>query len=228
MLTESRAVSFRLVGLAWSKIRSAFAACAREMRYAILFPRCKIDYGCVIDKVSFLRQNSAVLHGCRIIKSDVGICSYLSPHCLLQNTTVGRYSSIGRETICGLGIHPTELVSTSPTFYRKSNVTGLELLECDVPSVEYKRIVIGNDVWIGARAVILDGVIIGDGAIIGACAVVTKDVPPYAIVAGVPAKIIRYRFSENKIRKFLELRWWEWPPEEIKARLSELECILKS
>jgi acetyltransferase-like isoleucine patch superfamily enzyme len=104
----------------------------------------------------------------------------------------------------------------------------LELIECDVPFVEYKRILIGNDVWIGARAVVLDGVIIGDGAIIGACAVVTKDVPPYAIVVGVPAKIVRYRFSEKKIRQFLELQWWEWPPEEIKARMAELECIIKS
>jgi virginiamycin A acetyltransferase len=99
------------------------------------------------------------------------------------------------------------------------------LVECDVPIVEYKRITIGNDVWIGARAVILDGITIGDGAIVGACAVVTKDVPPYAVVAGVPARVIRYRFSEKKIRTLLELQWWEWSPEEIKARLAELNSI---
>ncbi len=228
MLAELRAISIRLLGYAWNKIRSSFASCAREARYAIRFTDAKIAYGCVVDSASCLHRNSAILHDCTVINSQIGICSYLSPRCHLNNTTVGRYSSIGREAICGLGIHPTEFVSTSPAFYRKSNVTGLELVECDVPFVEYKRILIGNDVWIGARAVVLDGVTIGDGAIVGACAVVTKDVPPFAIVAGVPAKILRYRFSENKIRKLMELQWWDWPPEKIKARLAELECILKS
>jgi len=73
---------------------------------------------------------------------------------------------------------------------------------------EFKKVTIGNDVWIGTRALIMDGVTVGDGAVIGAGAVVTKDVPPYAIVGGVPAKIIKYRFSEKKISQMLELQWW--------------------
>ncbi len=80
-------------------------------------------------------------------------------------------------------------------------------------------IVIGNDVWIGYEAVILSGVHIGDGAIIGARAVVTKDVPPYTIVGGIPAKEIRKRFDEKTVEKFLGLCWWDWPYERIKLNL---------
>ncbi|MCB9297005.1 MAG: CatB-related O-acetyltransferase [Lewinellaceae bacterium] len=79
--------------------------------------------------------------------------------------------------------------------------------------------VIGNDVWIGYRAAILPGVHVGDGAIIGAYSVVTKDVAPYAIVGGNPAREIRRRFSGEQIQKLLELRWWDWPPEEISRRV---------
>lgn len=76
-------------------------------------------------------------------------------------------------------------------------------------------IVIGNDVWIGYEAVIMAGVTIGDGAIIGARAVVTKDVPPYTIVGGVPAKQIRKRFSDETISELLKVKWWDWPIEKI-------------
>lgn len=80
-------------------------------------------------------------------------------------------------------------------------------------------IVIGNDVWLGYRSVILAGVSIGDGAIVGACSVVTRDVPPYTIVAGNPAKEIRRRFSEAEIVRLLDLRWWDWPIEKITAHV---------
>lgn len=78
-------------------------------------------------------------------------------------------------------------------------------------------VVIGNDVWIGREALILSGVTIGDGAVIGARAVVTKDVPPYAIVAGNPAKVVKYRFDPETIRKLLAIAWWDWPDQEIHA-----------
>lgn len=84
-------------------------------------------------------------------------------------------------------------------------------------------IVIGNDVWIGYEAVILAGVTIGDGAIVGARAVVTKDVPPYTIVGGVPARPIRKRFSEEMIVRLLEIKWWDWPRERIARNLAEIQ-----
>ena len=84
-------------------------------------------------------------------------------------------------------------------------------------------IIIGNDVWIGYEAVILSGVTIGDGAIIGARAVVTKDVPPYSIVGGVPAKLIRKRFSDSDISKLLEIKWWNWSKEEIAQNIEVIQ-----
>ena len=84
-------------------------------------------------------------------------------------------------------------------------------------------IVIGNDVWIGYEAVILAGVTVGDGAVVGTRAVVTKDVPPYTIVGGVPAKPIRKRFSEAVIDRLLALQWWDWPEERIAASLEAIQ-----
>ena len=85
-------------------------------------------------------------------------------------------------------------------------------------------IIIGNDVWIGYEAVILSGVTIGDGAIIGTRAVVTKDVPPYAIVGGVPAKTIRKRFSDDTISALLKIKWWDWPEERIRNQISDIQA----
>lgn len=82
---------------------------------------------------------------------------------------------------------------------------------------------IGNDVWIGYEAVILSGVTIGDGAIVGARAVVTKDVPPYTIVGGVPARSIRRRFDEETIKKLEALRWWDWDEERIKRSIPAIQ-----
>ena len=84
-------------------------------------------------------------------------------------------------------------------------------------------IMIGNDVWIGYETVILSGVTIGDGAIIGSRAVVTKDVPPYTIVGGVPAKTIRKRFSDDDIEDLQKMKWWDWPIEQIRAHISEIQ-----
>lgn len=88
-------------------------------------------------------------------------------------------------------------------------------------------IIIGSDVWIGYEAVILSGVTVGDGAIIGSRAVVTKDVPPYTIVGGVPAKIIRKRFSDETVSQLLELKWWNWDKEKIKRNIAAIKsgCI---
>ncbi len=84
-------------------------------------------------------------------------------------------------------------------------------------------IVIGNDVWIGYEAVILSGVTIGDGAIIGARAVVTKDVPPYTIVGGVPARPIRRRFPDEAVEALLALKWWNWPLKRLSASLRRIQ-----
>ena len=85
-------------------------------------------------------------------------------------------------------------------------------------------IVIGNDVWIGYEAVILSGVTIGDGAVIGCRAVVTKDIPPYTIVGGVPAKPIRKRFDEETIKELQKIKWWDWPEEKITEKIQAIQA----
>lgn len=141
-----------------------------------------------------------------------------------RDTEFGSFCSIGAEAKIAFGEHPTEFLSSSPFFYQNLGFKNVEK-EMDF----HKPCVIGNDVWIGNSAFIKGGVKIGDGAIVGAYAVVTKDVPPYAIVGGVPAKIIRYRFDEETIKSLLELKWWDLPDEVIKELPFEniQECIKK-
>jgi virginiamycin A acetyltransferase len=136
---------------------------------------------------------------------------------------IGKFCSIahGAEFILNGGNHQTSALSTYPFEIFGGDWAG------SMEGRQYPHkgdIVIGNDVWIGYRAVIMPGVSVGDGAIIAACAVVTKDVPPYAIVGGNPAQIIRKRFSEEQIARLQELKWWDWPLEEITRRVKELSA----
>lgn len=94
----------------------------------------------------------------------------------------------------------------------------------DNPNIQIGDIIIGNDVWIGYEAVILSGVTIGDGAVIGCRAVVTKDVPPYTIVGGVPAKPIRKRFDEETIKELQKIKWWDWPEEKIAGKIPAIQA----
>jgi acetyltransferase-like isoleucine patch superfamily enzyme len=134
--------------------------------------------------------------------SILGKFTYVSASSVLNNVSVGAFTSIGPSCKIGLGIHPTDkFVSTSPIFYSTKNMFKTKFTAVNSFD-EYNRIEIGNDVWIGANVIIKDGVRIGDGAIIAAGAVVTKDVSPYEIIGGIPAKHIRFRFDEEKISFF--------------------------
>lgn len=152
--------------------------------------------------------NNIVYENTQIINTKVGDYTYIGGSNKIQNATIGKFCSIGSEVLIGLGIHPTNLKSTYPGFYTNSEYYRVNK-EYEFNGDEYKQVNIGNDVWIGTRATILDGVNIGDGAIIAAGAVVTKEVPPYAIVGGVPAKVIKYRFSESRITELLDEKWWD-------------------
>lgn len=138
----------------------------------------------------------------------LGDFSYIARDSNLSNSSIGKFVCVGPEVICGLGRHPSrEFVSTHPIFFSTLGQSQVNF-SSHSKFEEYEQIQIGNDVWIGARAIILDGVKIGDGAIVGAGAVVTRDVPAYAVVAGVPAKVLRYRFEPAEIEFLKEFQWW--------------------
>lgn len=146
----------------------------------------------------------------------IGNFSYIAKDSHISNTKIGKFASIGPEVLCGLAKHPsTKFVSSHPVFYsplRQSQMSFVSKSHFE----EFASIEIGNDVWIGARAVIRDGVKIGDGAIVGAGAVVTKDVPAYAVVGGVPARILKYRFESAEILFLLNFKWWDRDIEWLK------------
>ena len=141
-----------------------------------------------------------------------------------EKLIIGKFCSIacGTKFLFNCANHTLKSLSTYtfPLFYEeweleKSNITTAWDNKGDI--------VIGNDVWIGYEAVIMAGVHIGDGAIIAARAVVTKDVPPYTIVGGVPARQIRKRFSEDTISSLLDIRWWDWSEEKIKKNIPAIQ-----
>ena len=138
---------------------------------------------------------------------------------------IGKFCSIacGAKFLFNSANHSLASLSTYPfpIFYEE---WGLNIQNVAAAWDNKGDIVIGNDVWIGYEAVVLAGVTIGDGAVIGARAVVTKDVPPYAVVGGVPARLIRRRFPDDTISALLALRWWDWPADKIKPRLSALQA----
>jgi acetyltransferase-like isoleucine patch superfamily enzyme len=151
--------------------------------------------------------NNIVYDHTFLLNTVVGDYTYIGGNNKIQNAVIGKFCSIGPEVRIGLGIHPLHLKSTYPGFYTNSEYYRVEK-QYDFTGEEYKQVEIGHDVWIGARATILDGVKIGDGAVVAAGAVVTKDVPSYAIVGGVPAKVIKYRFDENRVKELLVEQWW--------------------
>jgi acetyltransferase-like isoleucine patch superfamily enzyme len=157
--------------------------------------------------------------GSRIFSSKLGRATYIAG-AQLSNVEVGAFSSIGPGVRIGLGIHPIDRISTHPAFYSGARQTNLSLWK-DSEFGESKLICIGSDVWIGANSLVMGGVKIGDGSVIGAGSVVTKDVPSYAVVAGIPAKHLRWRFSDEQINLLEELKWWSLPISSIR-RVAEL------
>ncbi len=148
----------------------------------------------------------------------VGRYTYAAPDTHIQSigTVIGSFCSIGQRVVIGHGNHPKDFLSSSPFFY----FDELGFKNEETPTYDgfwyIEPVTIGNDVWIGDGAWIKNGVTIGDGAIIGARAVVTRNVPPYSIVTGIPAEVISYRFDENTIRVLVESKWWNLPDDVIR------------
>lgn len=165
------------------------------------------------------------IHSKSKFKGHIGLCSYIGSHANLSSVHIGRFTSIahGTEIITGIHTYKAPYVSTCPAFVSltgQSSIIFTEKQQIDeFKYVDKKRdlyVIIGNDCWIGYKSSIISGVTIGDGAVVLAKALVTKDVPPYAIVGGVPAKIIGYRYTQDQINKLLAIKWWNWPLNKIK------------
>ncbi len=163
---------------------------------------------------SEISKTARVYSGSTFYNSKLGRYSYVGYDSEVINCEIGAFCSIANGFIAGGAKHPIEWVSTSPVFYNVGSGTGRHLGH--LPMEKTSKTIIENDVWIGNRAIIMQGVKIGTGAVIGAGAVVTKNVPPYAVVAGCPAKVIRFRFDEETIVRLLASEWWLLPDDKLK------------
>jgi len=192
---------------------------------AKLFFRCNINSSKVADNVivgdmsrltsSELAEYVKIDRYNLIYHTQIGRYSYTGPFDMIFKAKIGSFSSISYGVTIGPPEHDYKRLTTHPFLYDPSyNVFSHEEI---LPQTKFdKEIIIGSDVWIGCNATILRGIHVGDGAVIGANSLVNKDVPPYAIVAGDPARIIKFRFPEDKIQELLEMKWWDWPIEKIK------------
>lgn len=169
------------------------------------------------DKNTRLAKNIFIAFGVRLGSCSIGEYTRVRHFATIYHATIGKFSGIGINARIGIAQHPLNTVSTNLIFYKKNPISNKWVKPIEFE--EYKPIIIGNDVYIGEYATIMGGVRIGDGAVVASRAVVTKDVPPYAIVAGVPAKVVKYRFEKETINRLLEIQWWNLPEEEITNKL---------
>lgn len=164
---------------------------------------------------SCVHPSAKIESGTSFISSAIDRHSFCGYDCDVYLARIGSFTSIANGVVLGGARHPMEWVSTSPVFYAGRDSVKAKFAEHKLmPPAE---VTIGHDVWIGRSAIVLAGVTVGDGSVIGAGSVVTKDVPPYAIVAGNPARLIRYRFDENVIRKLEEINWWNFSEARLKT-----------
>lgn len=139
-----------------------------------------------------------------------------------DGVVVGRFTSIAAGvSFVSIDNHPCIEHRSVVSTYPFKEMMSLDYYACSNKG----QITIGNDVWVGISSYILNGVTIGDGAIVGAYSVVTKDVPPYAVVAGNPAKVRKYRFDKKTIKKLLAIKWWDWSIETVKERIEDFKNI---
>ena len=187
------------------------------------FPDCVISETAIIQKDCDLQKSTLadytfLKHNCVCQNSVIGLRSSVGMFSIIRDADIGKYVSISWNTTVGAVNHEMNHLTTH-AFPCRSRFK-LTDIERGMPEV---RTVVGNDVWIGCNVVILPGVTVGDGAIIAAGAVVTRDVPAYAVIAGVPGRMIRYRWDEETVEAVKALEWWNWDDETIRKHLSLFE-----
>jgi len=190
----------------------------RKENYHLLADQgaASIGAGCDIQH-SHLGRNTVVQRDSAIRGSVLGDYTVIGRGNVIRDSTLGAFCASGADVWIGLGEHPLSgHVSWHPAMHSHRPEFGWDLVHGETYPVTPGSIV-GNEVGIGARAMIMGGVRIGDGAVVLPGTVVTKDVQPYAVVAGSPARLVRYRFDEPTRRRLLEIAWWTWPEERLRA-----------
>ncbi|WP_429166275.1 CatB-related O-acetyltransferase [Aeromonas rivipollensis] len=176
------------------------------------------------NRTSKFSDKTILFRMANVSHSDIGKYTYIAGYANINNCTIGSFCSIADGVRVGVGIHPLNLISTHPALYSVKTIFPYKLIDESIinslPShEESKRIYIGNDVWIGTDSIILDGVNIGDGVVIAAGSVVTKDIPSFAVVGGVPARVIKYRAIPDMIDG---KPWWELQDAELSSYLNKI------
>lgn len=184
----------------------------------------KIGYMSNISKCSFGMYNT-IYSNVNLNEVSLDDFTYIAKNTKISKAVIGKFCSIGPDCKIGLGMHPTrDFVSTHPIFF-----STLKQAQISFPDKnyfeEFSGIEIGNDVWLGSNVIVTDGVKIDDGVIVAAGSVVTKNIPAYAIVGGIPAKIIRYRFEEEEIKKLLQIKWWNMDVKYLETNFKNFHNI---
>lgn len=199
-------------------MRELFSSAARRHRARAAFPHARYIRSDRVSVEAVIGRGVGIGEGVVINPGvEIGDFTYLNRGALVISGRIGSYCSIAHFVHIGAEQHPVNFLSTSPYVYGRESVFGADVPVDELPSPP----TLGHDVWVGSAAIIQQGVTVGDGAIIAAGSVVTRDVEPFAIVAGVPARPLRPRFDADVVQMILGDPWWLWPISEA-ARLRAL------
>ncbi len=177
-------------------------------------------------EASHLGRYTEIAERCRISETRLGDYSYVMQDCGIWAAEIGKFVNIAAAVRINATNHPTWRATLHHFTYRAADYFDGETNEAEF--FDWRRsnaVTIGHDVWIGHGATILPGVTIGNGAVVGAGAVVSRDVQPYTIVGGVPARLIRRRFPEDVAARMAALAWWDWPHASLRAALGDFRTL---